>query len=309
MGSRTCLAYGGLIGGLLVALGGCHDRIPPVAEPPGRPLLFIESALRPLAKPLAPPQEGDWLAAHLETGQTFAEFARITPKTLLLPDATIYLLHLGDFSPQQQEILDITQEYLAAFFQAKVVVQGRLPLEVVPESARRVHPRWDTHQIHTGFILNELLLPERPADALAYLCFTASDLYSDATHNYVLGEARTWERVGVWSIYRNGDPAEGPDAWRICLRRTMHIATHETGHILAMKHCTAFECNMNGANSVSEIDRHPLHLCPVCLRKLLWRLRIDADEYLTAMQDFLKTSPVGEEAAWYTAAKQRLRSP
>lgn len=32
---------------------------------------------------------------------------------------------------------------------------------------------------------------------------------------------------------------------------------------------------MNGSNSLPESDSKPLHLCPVCLRKLCWNLRVD----------------------------------
>jgi archaemetzincin len=185
-------------------------------------------------------------------------------------------------------------------------VHCELPLAVIPEDGRRVHPTWGTPQIRTAYVLNELLRPERPDDALAYLCFTASDLCSNATENYVLGEASTWERLGVWSIHRNGDPAEGPEAFRQCLTRTMHIATHETGHILALKHCTAFACNMNGANSVAEADRHPHHFCPVCLRKLLWNLDTEPDAYLAAMEKFVQREEQMQEAAWYAEARKRL---
>ena len=108
------------------------------------------------------------------------------------------------------------------------------------------------------------------------------------------------------SLHRNGDPAESPEAFRQCLRRTMHIATHETGHILALKHCTAFECNMNGANSVSETDRHPLHFCPVCLRKLLWNLDAKPDAYLSELETFFTNQPLNNESTWYATAQQHL---
>jgi archaemetzincin len=33
-------------------------------------------------------------------------------------------------------------------------------------------------------------------------------------------------------------------------------------------HCIHFSCLMNGSNHLKELDSQPLHLCPVCLRKL-----------------------------------------
>ena len=86
----------------------------------------------------------------------------------------------------------------------------------------------------------------------------------------------------------------------------MHIATHETGHILALKHCVAFQCNMNGANSISETDRHPLHFCPVCLRKLLWNLDAQPDAYLSDLEKFFHDQPLDQESAWYASARHLL---
>jgi predicted Zn-dependent protease len=41
-------------------------------------------------------------------------------------------------------------------------------------------------------------------------------------------------------------------------RRTLKIAIHETGHMFGMRHCTLFDCGMNGANHQDEADRHPI---------------------------------------------------
>jgi archaemetzincin len=63
---------------------------------------------------------------------------------------------------------------------------------------------------------------------------------------------------------------------------------------------------MNGANSVSETDRHPLHFCPTCLRKLLWNLDADPMTYLTALEQFHRDHNLPAEAAWYAKARQLL---
>jgi archaemetzincin len=189
-----------------------------------------------------------------------------------------------------------------------VKVHRELPLAKVPARARRKHPRWGMEQIQTGYVLNEVLRPERPKDALAYIAFTSSDLYPDDKWNFVFGQASLRERTGVWSIYRKGDPAESEEAFRKCLARTMHTASHETGHILTIQHCTAFECNMNGVNSLEEADRRPLHLCPVCLRKVLWNLQAEPEAYLAALEEFCREQKLEEEAKWYAEARKRLKT-
>jgi predicted Zn-dependent protease len=91
-------------------------------------------------------------------------------------------------------------------------------------------------------------------ELIVYRPLTASDLWPGKGWDFVFGQANLRKRVGVWSIYRNGDPAAGEAAYRLCLRRTLATATHETGHILTMKHCTAYACLMNGSNHQAERD-------------------------------------------------------
>jgi archaemetzincin len=53
------------------------------------------------------------------------------------------------------------------------------------------------------------------------------------------------------------------------------VLEHETGHMVGLAHCIYFNCLMNGSNHLAESDRRPLHLCPVCLRKLQWSIGFD----------------------------------
>jgi predicted Zn-dependent protease len=132
----------------------------------------------------------------------------------------------------QQQILRLTQEYLDLFFDVPVQVRRRVSLAEIPAEARRRHPDWGDDQLLSTYVLRRLLEPDRPDDALAYLALTASDLWPGKGWNFVFGQANLRQRVGVWSIYRNGDPTDPA-----CLRRTLMTASHETGHILTLKHC------------------------------------------------------------------------
>jgi len=266
----------------------------------------VERKLRPLAQPLGKPQPGEWLAEHKEDGQTFAEYLAARPVRRSQDLKTIYLVLLGDFTPEQKRVLDITRDYLAVFYQTPVKVHREMPLADVPARVRRKHPAWGMEQIQTPYVLDEVLKPARPKDALAYICFTSSDLYPDDDWNFVFGQASLRDRTGVWSIYRKGDPAESPAAFAKCLMRTLHTASHETGHILTIQHCTAFECNMNGVNSLAEADRRPLHLCPVCLRKVCWNLQLEPATYLARLEEFCQQHGLDDEAKWYATARERL---
>src|SRR5262249_51405827 len=173
--------------------------------------------------------------------------------------------------------------------------------------ARRRPPRPGTEQLLTTSLLNGVLRPDRPDDALAYLAFTAGDLWPGMGWNFVFGQASLRERTGVWSLHRHGDPAGGPEAFRLCLRRTLATASHETGHILTMQHCTAFACNMNGSNSLEEADRQPLHPCPVCLRNLCWNLQVEPAEHCRRLRDFCREHGLADDADWFGRAAELLR--
>lgn len=246
----------------------------------------VEDRLRSLAEPLPPPRPGDWLAEHPEKGQTVRQYLAAGPVRRSAELSTVYLCLVGEFDGPQQAVVDRTTEYLGLFTDAPVVTRRRLPTADVPARAKRKHPDWGGRQLLSTYLLHEVLEPDRPADALAYLALTARDLWPGEGWNFVFGQANARRRVGVWSIYRNGYPGPGADAARLCLRRTVMTAAHETGHVLTMKHCTAFRCLMNGSNHQAERDDRPLHPCPVCLRKLAWNLQVEPVAYLRRLAEF-----------------------
>ena len=95
--------------------------------------------------------------------------------------------------------------------------------------------------------------------------------------------------------------------FQLCLRRTLATAAHETGHILTMQHCIAFECNMNGSNNLAEADRRPSYPCPICFRKLCWNLQVDPAEQCRKLKAFYVKNDLREEAAWCTRVLELLK--
>jgi archaemetzincin len=212
----------------------------------------LEARLLHLAEPLEEPGEGDWLAEHPEPGQTFRQYLSADPVRRGGTLAVIHLCLVGDFDGPRRQLVELTREYLGLFFDLPVLVRRRVPLSDVPATARRNHPDWGDEQVLSTYVLREVLEPEVPGDALAYLALTASDLWPGKGWNFVFGQANLRRRVGVWSLYRNGDPASP-----VCLRRTLMTASHETAHVLTMKHCTAFRCLMNCPGEAAFVPLKP----------------------------------------------------
>jgi hypothetical protein len=195
--------------------------------------------LTPLHEPLEKPQPGDWLAQHKEPGQTFDEYLGCSPITPRGRRSVLYVQALGPLTPTQRKIVDLTREYLACYFGVTCREGNDLLDALVPASARRTHPAWGDKQILSTYVLDKVLKPRLPSDAAASIALTASDLWPGEGWNFVFGQASLQDRVGVWSLCRFGDPNESDKAFRLCLRRTLQTASHETGHMFSILHCTA----------------------------------------------------------------------
>ena len=192
------------------------------------------------------------------------------------------------------------------YFSLDVRTNETLPLSAIPDTARRHHPEWGIPQILTRYVLHDVLKPALPEDAAAMIALTASDLWAGEKWNFVFGQASIRERVGVWSIYRNGDPDEDQESFKLCLLRTVKVAVHETGHMFSLRHCTAYECCMRGSNHREELDRHPVYLCPECTAKVCWATQTDPVERYKRLLAFWKENGFEEESSFFEASIRRL---
>ncbi len=127
----------------------------------------VEDRLGSRAEPLEVPAPGDWLAEHVEKGQTFRQYLAANQVRRSAELSTIYLCLVGEFDGPQQSVADRTAEYLGLFFDAPVVTRRRVPISDIPARARRKHPQWGDRQLLSPYLLDELLEPDRPDDALA----------------------------------------------------------------------------------------------------------------------------------------------
>jgi len=255
--------------------------------------------LLPLHEPLGKPGPFDWLAHHPEPGQTFGQYVASRP---VVPDRrrrTIYVQPLGEFTEAQQRIVELAGRYLRIYFDLPAEVRPAMPLKLIPASARRRHPEWGMEQVLTGYVLEKILWPRLPRDAGAYLAFTPTDLWPGEGWNFVFGQASLRQRVGVWSIYRFGDPDRDDETFRLCLKRTIKTAAHETAHMFSMLHCIQFRCAMNGSNHLAESDRRPLWLCPHCLAKLCWATKADPEKRFRDLAAFCTEQGFDEEAEFF----------
>jgi archaemetzincin len=182
---------------------------------------------------------------------------------------------MGNFSATQRKILRLVADYMQAFYNLPIELKPEMKLEKVPPEMERKNPYEGQRQIQTHYFLGELLPKMLPADAAALVCFTTGDLYPGGDWNYVFGQASLQDRIGVWSLYRFGNPDKSPEEFKKFLARTLKVAMHETGHMFSMRHCAKYEYLMSGTNHLGETDRRPLDTCPECMAKIAWAMNYE----------------------------------
>lgn len=300
---------------LIACLLGCSQAAPvreqaavrgKVAASPSRP----PSAAKPIRDPFefdstffrkkSAPQPGEWLAQHRERGQSVLAFERESTLRPTVERRTIVLQPLGGFSAERRAVLVTLERATALFFGLPVEIAEALPL---PTHGRRFRQRsaGSSAQYLTSEIL-DLLARHAPEHAIAYLGVTFEDLYPEPSWNFVFGEARLSARVGVYSLVRFTPEfnyeAKSVAARQRFTRRAVQLLAHETGHIFGLEHCTAFECVMNGSNSLDESDRLPIEPCHECLHKLAFALHLHPLPRYLELARFYEEQGLSADAHW-----------
>lgn len=265
------------------------------AEPPAIQALLTNAGD---ASPLTKPRRGDWLAEHREPGQTFGDYAALFPRTPRPGVRPLALTWVGPTPETWQAEAAAVERFLKVLFQA--------PLTILPPRAAAGFPtraNGNRRQFLATAILKDLE-PSLPPGAACLLALTAEDLYPVESWNYVFGLASIDGRVGVHSLAR----LAAPDP-KLRLRRVLTVAGHETAHAFGLKHCIHRRCLMNGFNTLEELDRGALALCPICLRKLAWGAGVDLVRLHQDLAEFLAKESLEADAAIIQARLGPMPSP
>ena len=257
-------------------------------------------------EPIDKPRGSDWLANHREPGQTFVQFLRSRRNRPDKKRKVIYLQPVGEFGKDAPS-LDALQKYSTAYFQMEVKMLEPITAESL-EAKKRINSGTGKEQILAGDVM-EGIKKKLPKDAYCMLAITMIDLYPQESWNFVFGMASLSERVGVFSFARY-DPEfygqerdEGSKA--LALRRSAKVLVHETGHMFGIRHCIHFNCIMNGSNHLEETDNRPMHLCPVCLRKLQNSIQFDPAKRYRQLDQRYGDMDFKDEADW---VKRRMKA-
>ena len=285
------------------------------ADPLYRPQAEVERDPAPWYAPalfekMGKPRPGEWMAAHPEPAQSFEDYVRSNPVRPTRSRHTIHLVPAGPMTARARERMGTLREFLEVYYTVPVRQGAWASLKDAKSRDRDLLGRTVT-QYWTRDIMQKVLRPRLPRNGLCVLGVTMVDLYPEDSWNYVFGQATLSARVGVYSLVRFY-PAfwgreETPEADRLGLKRSLQTLVHEAGHMFGVQHCQAYECVMNGSNSLAESDRRPIHLCPECLRMFRWNTGFDIPARYRALKAFYEAHDMKEEAEWVAKRLEACR--
>jgi archaemetzincin len=239
-----------------------------------------------------PPRPGDWRSHFDEPAQSVEDYRARCANRRTAERGVFVLQPMGD--GLDGETLRRMRDYAEAYF--GIPARLAAPMPIFEEAW---HPQRE--QYNASMIISRLA-DRVPPDALVYAAIVSADLFSPRL-NFVFGQGSLKNRCGVYSLHRYASPDP-----KLFLRRALKLMSHEAGHILSIEHCLHFKCVMQGANTLEEDDRHPMHLCPVDLAKLCWNTGADPAARTRKLRDFFDREGLEAEAAW-TAARLDSASP
>jgi archaemetzincin len=272
-------------------------RVPPATFTHEETHVSEEANFSGDAQLLGTPKPGEWLHEFPEQGQTYRQFLVQTTNRRSDDRFVVYIVGLGALDSRLKPIMVLTAEHVEAYFGVPTRTLKPIPLPI-----EAYEPRLDQYDAKRVLARLKEALPD---DALGVLAVTEADLTVSGV-DWVFGMGSARNRVAVFSVGRYGQDYQLKADEGTVLRRSLVTSVHELGHVLSLRHCTAFRCLMNGTNTLQEADEHPLHLCPVCIKKVEYGLRIDRRHRYEMLRDFYREVGFIDEANF---VDRRLNPP
>jgi archaemetzincin len=202
--------------------------------------------------------------------------------------------------------------FLDAYFSSPGIFLDDQGVDSVPRAAWRSILCY-VRQANANLILEHNLKPLKTPNAgkcWGIVAITHEDLFcnSDDDLDYVYGASLEGEPglpgIAVVSTRRVWQPdAVGLELSRL---RLLKLLAHEIGHLYFLTHCLTHACVMNGVETLDQIDRHPLGVCPDCMMKLCWTSRTRPKDRYSRLRKICANLKLKTEVNQYTQCVARL---
>jgi serine/threonine protein kinase/predicted Zn-dependent protease len=263
-----------------------------------KPLLWEIAAdrIEPLYSKSRRSSDGD------QAMETFSAY-RLARQQRGIAIASLQLLPLGELSESDQALLGAIGDYLARFYDLPTTTLkplGRQDLQAAGFGPRATGA-WSASEV-----LNRLVVP-RQSGAAAMLAISASPLTDEQSRPlFSLGAGD--RPVGIVSLAPvRAEHGEAAADAALSLRRALKLAAAATAEFAGMHDFAAYDCGMNRARTVAELDARPLAFCPECEQKA-WLLG-DAEplERYRLLIEFARGHGLGVEADFWERAALAIR--
>jgi len=272
----------------------------------------------PLAFDVLPPAgPTGWRARFDEPGQSFVDYLATVPRRPTPDTEHLYLLPLGEMGTAfvvDAEVTYIVRTPAPEQMAALLTVYFGLPTDILPQldvaavaepdRIRRGHEQFRAQHLF------EATAPVVPQDAYSMTSLMVQDVFFDDAQAWGYGFGQHREGQAVVSFARIDPVVSGlareTDVLERIPRRAFTLLVHEVGHTFGFEHCNQHRCVMNGIEDLAELDATPMHLCPECLRKLLYLRPTDAVARYRALSALYGTLDLEVSAHWAAARVHSL---
>lgn len=268
-----------------------------------------------------PTKDDDWLVEHKEKRQSYAMWQRdwreicsvigMNKLTNNRRDSIkIYLQPIGVIS---SDFVTGLREFVSVYYPGVVVVVNT-PLIIDGDtissntiSSIQLVTRKRPHKQYKIESLLSVLSSMKQKDAFCLVGITMEDLYIDNTTEYTVGLADHATNTAVFSFMRylsdinkNKKTITSIESSkeRLLLRRCCKVIIHEIAHLFGISHCVWYSCCMNGSGHLEEDYNRPLHMCVVCLRKVVVVIACGVLERYKGLLVYYKKNGFVEEERW-----------
>lgn len=238
----------------------------------------------PLQEKMPPVAPGEWRSYWHENDEAPQHYAASRPAVRTERRTTLYIQPLGNFTDRQLRNHEIMKEFLEIYFGSPVVMLPTLRQNDLP--MRMFKKRGGEMALKVIDYTDKYLKPRLPQDAWGIMTVTSFDLYKNDGITGLYGDTLLFGRAGVISWYHLKDD----------LSLMLKGVSHETSHMLTLRHCQRFLCNLNGRIGLDEFRRSPLWLCPECMAKLAYATSVDMPRRYAQLASFCQKYGLTREA-------------
>lgn len=258
-------------------------------------------SLLPIAKYLDSAQDGDWRARFREPEQNYSQYLKESRQA----QGTLIIQPIGNLPTDQKMAIGHVIDAISSFFGMPTECNTPIPYENLPPTCFRV--RNNTRQINAEALMEQVLEKLNKNGVVSVIAVTELDIYPGERWPFesALGWSSFQKGTSVLSTQRIFDNARADRGQN--LLRFSKLTIHELAHTFGVKHCSRFNCVMNGCSDLKESDTKPLILCPDCLAKISIATGHNPQDHLGSMLAMCRAKGFSDEARYYTKALQMLR--